>query len=93
MSDGLTETVLQKVRQDFSAADQAEAIRLLIAECGRNLPLLHNADSRELERVQLDVLRLSQGSLDKLLEWIIAAQRDWRDVIVAAEYYPLPGEA
>ena len=93
MTEGLTATVLQKVRQDFAVEDQEAVIRLLCEECGRNLPLLRDAEDRELERIQLDVLRLSRGSTDRLLEWIAAAQRDWRDVIVAAEYYPLPGDS
>ena len=48
-------------------------------------------------RVQLAVLKVSAGSLDRLLVWLDEARKDWRDVLVAAEYSRQasyrPGEA
>ena len=41
---------------------------------------------RERERVQLDILKLSEGDIDKLRNTVALAKRDYRDVIVAAEY-------
>jgi len=41
---------------------------------------------RERERVQLDILKLSEGDIDKLRKVVGLAKRDYRDVIVAAEY-------
>jgi len=44
---------------------------------------------RERERVQLAILKLSEGDQAKLLFWIDAAKRDYRDALANAEY---PGE-
>ncbi len=38
------------------------------------------------ERVQLALLKLSEGSLAKLAQLCAAAQVDWRDVLLWAEY-------
>jgi hypothetical protein len=40
---------------------------------------------RERERVQLAILKLSQGSEEKLREYIVVAKRDYRDVLFWAE--------
>ncbi len=41
---------------------------------------------RECARVQLAVLKLSQGRLDALSRHLKTAKRDYRDVLAAAEY-------
>lgn len=41
---------------------------------------------RERNRVQIDILKLSEGDLDKLHEYVRVAKRDYRDVIYWAEY-------
>ena len=41
---------------------------------------------RERERVQLAVLKLSEGNEEKLREFIAVAKRDYRDVLFWAEY-------
>jgi hypothetical protein len=43
-------------------------------------------DERERERVQLDILKLSGGSEEKVREYVAAAKRDYRDVLFWAEY-------
>jgi hypothetical protein len=40
---------------------------------------------RERERVQLDILKLSAGSEEKLREFVAVAKRDYRDVLFWAE--------
>jgi hypothetical protein len=45
---------------------------------------------RERERVQLGILKLSEGNEEKLREFVAVAKRDYRDVLFWAEY---PGEA
>jgi hypothetical protein len=47
---------------------------------------------RERTRVQLAVLRLSQGQPDRIADLIGAAKRDYRDVLMWAEY-PEEGRA
>ena len=41
---------------------------------------------RERERVQLDILKLSVGSEEKVREYVAVAKRDYRDVLFWAEY-------
>src|SRR5437016_8045222 len=41
---------------------------------------------RERERVQLAILKLSQGNEEKLREFVAVAKRDYRDVLFWAEY-------
>ncbi len=41
---------------------------------------------RERERVQLAILMQSAGDLDRLLELVCAANMDYRDVLVGAEF-------
>src|SRR5437588_194652 len=45
---------------------------------------------RERERVQLAILKLSEGNEEKLREFVAVAKRDYRDVLFWAEN---PGEA
>jgi hypothetical protein len=41
---------------------------------------------REKHRVQLAVLKLSEGDLDRVPEFMTWAKRDYRDVLAYAEY-------
>src|SRR6266581_2163750 len=41
---------------------------------------------RERERVQLAILKLSEGNEEKLRELVAVAKRDYRDVLFWAEY-------
>jgi hypothetical protein len=43
-------------------------------------------DERERERVQLDILKLSGGSEEKVRKYVAVAKRDYRDVLFWAEY-------
>ena len=57
--------------------------------CSRVLELLdtYGVESyeRERERVQLAILKLSEGNEEKLREFVAAAKRDYRDVLFWAE--------
>ena len=41
---------------------------------------------RERERVHIAILKLSEGNVDKLLQYVTAAKQDYRDVLYWAEY-------
>ena len=43
---------------------------------------------RERERVQLAILKLSEGDARKLLHYLDVAKQDYRDVLYWAEYPP-----
>ena len=52
---------------------------------------LASADGVLNGRVLRAIVFLSQGHLDKLRTWVEAAQRDWRDVLMQAEYEKVDG--
>ena len=66
--------VIEKIRQHFRDAER----ETVISEFERN-------GIRE-ERVQLALIKLSDGNVDKLREFIEVAKIDWRDVLAWAEY-------
>ena len=81
----LTQTTRQVIERLFPG-DRKELVDLLTSECGRNLPLMTDANERSLERIRLATLKISNGDIDALLEAIRIAQIDWRDVLVAADF-------
>jgi len=45
-----------------------------------------SSHEREAERVQLAILKLSEGQAEKALAMVAAAKQDYRDVLMWAEY-------
>jgi gluconokinase len=74
------------VERLFLPEDQAEAKRLLIEECGNNLPFCKDEDEIKMERLRFSGLRLSVGNLDELQRAVKVAKSDWRDLLVAARF-------
>jgi hypothetical protein len=70
----------------FLPADRADAARLLVEECGNNLPFLKDYDEFKLERFRFAALKLSDGDLEKLRSAVALAKVDWRDLLVAAGF-------
>lgn len=70
----MTQRVTEKIAEYFSAADSEEAAAAL--------------DSNDINepRVQLAIIKLSGGQLEKLKNLIEVAKIDWRDVLAWAEY-------
>ena len=67
----------------FGGADLAEARRLLESDCAEGVPGWEGAG---LDRIRAAALRLSGGDLGLLLEAIVLAQTDFRDLLVAAGF-------
>lgn len=67
----------------FSGEDKELASELLTEQCSENVPGWRMAG---IERMQLAVLKLSAGSIDKLLEAIALAHTDIRDLLMAVEF-------
>lgn len=62
--------------------DQRDHVgELLISDCNDNLPL-----TREYQRIQFAVLKLSHGDVDELMLRIMDTQQDWRDTLMAAGF-------
>jgi hypothetical protein len=70
----------------FRPKDRADAVELLVKECGNNLPFLEKLDEYQLERFRFAALKISGGDLNKLYRAVELAQRDWRDLLVAAGF-------
>jgi hypothetical protein len=49
--------------------------------------LLASYSGPESDWVRWDILELSKGNLDKVREYVKAAQTDYRDILYWAEYY------
>src|SRR5438045_5438838 len=73
------EEVVAAVESSFPTINSARVLELLDT---------YGVESyeRERERVQLAILKLSDGNKDKLREFVAVAKRDYRDVLLWAEY-------
>ena len=70
----MSDQVTGKIRQHFRDAER----ETVISEFERN--------GISEERVQLALIKLSDGNVDKLREFIQVAKIDWRHVLAWAEY-------
>ena len=77
----LTEERLSKV---FKPEYQDEARQFLLDSCGSNLP--GTSTEASIERIRCAALKVSRGSMGKLIEAIDLAQTDWRDLLMAADF-------
>jgi len=73
---GLEQRTLDRIAKGFSPAERTSVIELLGGYSGP-----------ENGRVTWDILALSNGSLDKVRQYIQVAQIDYRDILYWAEYY------
>lgn len=80
----LSPLVMAVVGRHYSVSDQAVIASLLAEQCGYNLPLVR--DAAHIERIRLAVLKLASGEPDAILDQVVVAQRDWRDVLVSAGF-------
>jgi len=79
---GLTQRVIDRVREDFPTPPDQEDIRTALSWYGEE------SYEREQERVQIAILDLTKGSTDQVLGYVLAAKEDYRDVLYWAYYYP-----
>ena len=79
MVDYNRDLVIAKARQCFPDEDQAKVMDILD---------LYGKEShvRELERVQIAILKLSGGDLENLRAHVEIAKSDYRDVLAYAEF-------
>lgn len=86
MTPKLSPLTDQLVSKFFEAGDRLEATRLLVEECGNNLPFCKEEDEFKMERIRFAALRVSLGYLEDLQRAIAIAKSDWRDLLVAADF-------
>ena len=72
----MEQRTLERIRQEFQESDQDGIIELLASYSGP-----------ESDRVRWDILELSKGELEKIGQFVKAAQSDYRDILYWAEYY------
>ena len=70
----------------FHVENRSEAMRLLVEECGNNVPFCEDSNERDMERIRFAALKLSGGDLSRLREAVELAKIDWRDLLVAAGF-------
>jgi hypothetical protein len=72
------EEVVEIVQKTFPVTSRSRVLELLDS---------YGVESyeRERERVQLAILKLSEGNEEKLMEFVAMAKRDYRDVLFWAE--------
>jgi hypothetical protein len=70
----------------FPSKDRDAVCALLLDRCGDNLPNTNIDDHNFFERIRFAVLKLSHGDLEKMKTIVEAANYDWRDVLVAADF-------
>ena len=67
--------------------DDADKVgRLLVEQCGQNLPFCGAKSPAELERLRFAALKISEGNLERLRRAVDEAKRDWRDELVWAGF-------
>jgi hypothetical protein len=72
----MEQRIIERIGREFEGPDQNRVLELLASYSGA-----------ESDRVRWDILELSKGKLDKIGEYLKAAQIDYRDVLYWAEYY------
>jgi hypothetical protein len=73
---GLEQRAQERIATEFAASDQAAVAELLESYSGP-----------EAGRVVWDILELSKGSTEKLLQYLEVARIDYRDILYWTEYY------
>jgi hypothetical protein len=72
----MEQRILERVSREFQDSDRDAVVQLLETYVGP-----------ESDRVRWNILHLSKGSVDKVRDYLKAAQTDYRDVLYWAEYY------
>jgi len=68
----------------FAPEDCETVTEMLFEEC--NAEQLYTTSADSVERIQLAVLKISSGEVDKFLAAVELAQLDWRDALMAAGF-------
>ncbi len=71
---------VEKVGRLLFPPEGEPALRLLLDECSEKLPMVQTIE--QIERIQLGVLRMSEGDVARLQAAVRMARIDWRDVLM-----------
>jgi hypothetical protein len=87
-SSDLALDVQNEVVKKFPPTEVGYVCARLSYECSDNLPFLESKTpevARTILRIQLSVVRLSDGDVNLLSKYILMAKNDWRDVLLLGE--------
>lgn len=84
MDKPLSPRVASVIKALFAQEEHQTVIEMLVEECGAARLYVTNANL--VERVQLAVLKISNGQIDKFLAATQLAQIDWRDALMTAGF-------
>ena len=82
----LSTRIRVKLGRLFSPDEARAAEALLESQCGSGLPLVSAQGLEGIERIRCGVLKISDGSLERLRAAVKLANTDWRDVLVGAGF-------
>lgn len=82
----LSEGTKTRIAKLFPPEHRAMVEIVLREECGNNLPFCEDCDMYQMERTRFAALKVSGGDMDKLLDAVALAQRDSRDLLMAAGF-------
>jgi len=82
----MTEEINRRVDAIWSDPAERECVLAALQKFG------HERYEREAERVHLAILKLCDARVDRVIELVAAAKKDYRDVLMWAEY-PREGQA
>jgi hypothetical protein len=82
----LSDDVRRTIDALFPEDDRDRAAQILDEGCNRNVFILKDATDAHLERVQMAAVKVSEGRSDKLEYAVDLAQKDWRDLLMYAEF-------
>ena len=80
----LSSAVERRVERQWPREEDRRRVREALSSYGRE------SYEREADRVRLAILKISDGDVESVLTNVTTAKRDFRDVLLWAEY---PGEA
>jgi hypothetical protein len=74
--EDMEQRIIERISREFQGADRNRVVERLAGYSGP-----------EKGRVIWDILELSKGNVEKIGEYLKAAQTDYRDILYWAEYY------
>jgi hypothetical protein len=80
----LTPNIAKAIDRLFSGDSREEVVRLLTERCADSLPNCRQLDEYSMEDLRFEVLKVSQGDLEKLRAAVQLANDDWRDLSAAS---------
>lgn len=82
----LSEGTKRRLQLLFRGEECDQAEKVLVDECGDNLPFIESNDESGIERLRFAALKVSEGKIGKLKEAVDLAKIDWRDLLMAADF-------